>query len=80
MKSFLTRLTSRKFIASMLGVILGIAVTFGVDGSTVTNVMGIITSAASIVSYIITEGKVDAASVGNIIDYIEVAEEESEAE
>ena len=36
---------------------------FGLDESTISSVAGAVVSVASVVSYIITEGKVDAAGV-----------------
>jgi len=35
---------------------------FGLDEGTISNVAGAVVSAASLVTYIITEGKVDAAA------------------
>lgn len=65
-----TKLTSRKFWAAVVGVIMGIALAFGVDGDTITNVAGAVMSLTSIVTYIYTEGKVDAASVEQAVNYV----------
>lgn len=54
------KLMSRKLWMSIAGVAVGIATILGVDGSDVNVVAGAVTSLASIVTYIITEGKVDA--------------------
>lgn len=61
---FLKKLTSRKFLAAMVGLLAGLAVAFGLDRSVVTAVAGAVTAAASVVSYIASEGKIDAAAVG----------------
>lgn len=60
------KLTSRKFWAAIAGVVVGIALAFGVDGDTITDVAGAVTALASVVTYIITEGKIDAAAVGSV--------------
>jgi len=56
-----SKLTSRKFWAAAVGVIMGIALAFGVDGDTITSVAGAVTSLVSIVAYILAEASVDKA-------------------
>lgn len=57
------KLTSRKLWMAIAGVAVGIATILGVDGSDVSTVAGAVTSIASIITYIVTEGKIDAARV-----------------
>lgn len=57
------KLSSRKLWAAIAGVITGLAMVFKLDESTISSVAGAVVSMASVVSYIITEGKVDAESV-----------------
>ena len=57
------KLSSRKLWAAMAGIVTGLAMVFGLDESTISSVAGAVVSVASVVSYIITEGKVDAAGV-----------------
>lgn len=57
------KLTSRKLWAAVAGIVAGLAMVFGLDENTITTVAGAVVSAASVVTYIITEGKVDAAAV-----------------
>lgn len=64
MKAFLKKITSRKFIASMAGVLTGIGVI--VSGS---EVEGIIAVLASIIAYLITEGYIDAKAV-DVLDEV----------
>lgn len=59
MKTFLSKLKSRKFIAMLLGMTLGVALIFGVDGEEISVVAGAVTSMVSAVSYMLTEGKID---------------------
>ena len=70
MKAFLKKITSRKFIASMAGVLTGIGVI--VSGS---EVEGIVAVLASVIAYLITEGYIDAKAV-DVLD--EVVDETKE--
>ena len=58
------KLSSRKLWAAVAGIVAGLAMVFGLDEGTISNVAGAVVSAASLVTYIITEGKVDAAAAG----------------
>ena len=49
--------------AAIAGVVTGLAMVFKLDESTISSVAGAVVSVASVVSYIITEGKVDAESI-----------------
>lgn len=69
----LQKLKSRKFITAIVGIILGIAMIFGLDANTITQVAGALTALVSVVTYIRTEGKIDAAAVNNAIDSIKEA-------
>ncbi len=53
------KLSSRKLWAAAAGIITGLAMVFGLDESTMSNVAGAVVSVASVIAYIITEGKVD---------------------
>lgn len=57
------KLSSRKLWAAAAGIIAGLAMVFGLDQGTISDVAGAVVSIASIVAYIITEGKVDAERV-----------------
>ena len=65
MKTFIKKLTSRKFILCIAGLIVGVALAFGADGETITALAGAVTSLVSLVTYIIAEGKIDAAALKN---------------
>lgn len=66
------KLSSRKLWAAVAGVVTGLAMVFGLDEGTISNVAGAVVSVASVVAYIITEGKVDAAGVKNAVEDAEV--------
>lgn len=55
------KLSSRKLWAAVAGVVAGLAMVFGLDESEISNVAGAVVSVASLVTYIIAEGRVDAA-------------------
>lgn len=54
---------SRKLWMAVAGMVAGLAVALGVSQSTVAAVAGAVTAACSAVSYILSEGRVDAAAV-----------------
>lgn len=68
------KLSSRKLWAAA-GVVVGLAMVFGLDENTISNVAGAVVSAASVVIYIITEGRVDAESVKKAVEDAEKATE-----
>lgn len=64
-QTILEKLKSRKLWAAIVGVIVGIAAAFGIEGNDYAEIVGIVTSAVSVVSYIFTEGAIDKANVKN---------------
>lgn len=68
MKDFLSKFKSRKFLTCIAGVLMGICMVFGLDEGAVNTIAGAVTAVVSIVSYIYTEGKIDAAAVDQIKD------------
>ena len=67
MREIIRKLTSRKFLLALVGMVSGLALAFGVEGSEIERVVGIIggivTAAGSIVTYINGEARIDAAAV-----------------
>lgn len=68
MNDIIRKLTSRKFLLALVGVVSGLALAFGVDGGEITQMVsavgGIIAAAGSAIAYINAEAKVDAAAAG----------------
>lgn len=68
MNDILKKLTSRKFILALFGMVAGLAMAFGVEGSELLEIVGtvggIITALGSAVTYINAEAKIDAAAAG----------------
>lgn len=63
MRSWKEKLTSRKFWAAVVGVILSVMVIFGYSDEEKTKATGLITATATLVSYIIGEGLTDSAHI-----------------
>lgn len=69
------KLSSRKLWAAAAGIVTGLAMALGLDQSVISNVAGAVVSAASVVAYIITEGRVDAESVKRAVEDVQEAVE-----
>jgi hypothetical protein len=66
------KLTSRKLWMAIAGIATGVAMVLGVDSTEITSIAGGVVALISCVTYIITEGKIDAESVKSTI--VEVQE------
>ena len=67
------KLSSRKLWAAVAGIVTGLAMVFGLDEGTISNVAGAVVSVASVVAYIIAEGRVDAEGVKKAVDNVQDA-------
>ena len=65
------KLLSRKLWLAVIGAGAGIAIAFGAPESIVSVIVGSATALVSVVIYIITEGKVDAAAVQLSAEFIQ---------
>lgn len=63
MNNVMKKLSSRKLWAAAAGLVAGLAMVFGLDEGIITTVSGAVVTVASVIIYIVTEGKVDAAAV-----------------
>lgn len=79
----LKKLLSRKFLTALVGVGAGLALAFGLDQEAVASTAGAAISVVSVVTYIITEGRIDSAAIGqaaqdvqDAIDAVNDVEEE----
>ena len=75
MSKIIQKLTSRKLWMALAGVATGIALVLGVDGGDISNVAGAVTAVASVITYIVTEGRIDAESVKNALEATEDAKD-----
>jgi phage shock protein PspC (stress-responsive transcriptional regulator) len=71
MKAFIGKFKSRKFLSCVAGVVLGVCMIFGLDEGAVNTIAGAITSIGSIIMYIYTEGKIDAAAVSGVQETVQ---------
>ena len=69
----LQKLSSRKLWAAVAGVVTGLAMVFGLDEGVITSVAGAVVSLASVMTYIVTEGRIDKEAVGNTAGQIQDA-------
>ena len=67
------KLTSRKLWAAVAGVVTGLAMVFGLDENVITSIAGAVVSLASVMTYIVTEGRIDKEAVGNTAGQIQDA-------
>lgn len=65
-RTMLQKLKSTKLWCALAGLVLGAALAFGADGQSLGQVLGAVTAIVSSVTYIVTEGKVDAAGAKNL--------------
>ncbi len=74
MNTFLRKISSRKFLAALAGIVMGLAMVFGLDEGVMTTVSGAVTTVASAVAYIVAEGRVDSAAAASTV--VEASTEE----
>ena len=75
MNNLKTKLTSRKFLVAVAGIVSGIVLIAG--GNTTE---GVATVIASVIAYLAAEGYIDAAAVKATTEKIEEAVEETETD
>lgn len=68
-----SKLSSRKFWTAIVGVIVGLAMIFGLDESVINTIAGAIVSVSSVITYIITEGHIDKESISNAAESVQNA-------
>ena len=61
------KLTSRKFVAAVVGFVTGLLIYLGKSEAETTQIGALIMSAASVIAYIIGEGLIDAAREGSTL-------------
>ena len=61
MRTWKDKLTSRKFWAAVVGVIISVMVLCGIDTDTQQKTIAIVTASATLIAYIVGEGLTDAS-------------------
>lgn len=69
------KLTSRKFWVAISQIVAGFLIVFNFTDNTATVISGAIVSLSSAIIYIVTEGKIDAASVSQAASDVQTAVE-----
>ncbi|MEA4914775.1 MAG: hypothetical protein VB061_09415 [Christensenella sp.] len=67
----LKNLLSRKFLLALIGAASGLAIALGADADFVQVLVGAATALASVVSYIVMEGKVDSEAVTLASEFVQ---------
>lgn len=80
METLKRKLSSRKLWAAAAGIVTGLAMVFGLEESVISSAAGAVVAVASVITYIITEGRVDAAAVKNAVESVQDAVEAVEEE
>lgn len=75
MNAFLRKISSRKFLAALAGIVTGLAMVFGLDEGVISTVSGAVTTLASVVAYVMAEGRVDASAAASAAVEAAAAEE-----
>ena len=73
-ETIIKKLTSRKFIVSVISLISGIALLLGADGDTVETISAAAMILAPTLIYCITEGKIDASAISALNDALKSIE------
>ena len=74
MKNFIKKISSRKLWTAVFGIVSGLSIVFGADQGVISTLSGAVVSVASVIAYIVTEGKIDVASVADTIEKLQQAE------
>ena len=68
MDNIMRKITSRKFLMAVVAVVSGLAMSFGVEGHEIADIVsriaGVLAAAGGAIAYINGEAKVDAAAAG----------------
>lgn len=64
------KLCSRKFILAFGAFIGELLIAFGVAQDTITQIVSIVTAGLTIIAYIFSEGKIDAAAVSQTVTHV----------
>lgn len=78
MQTLLRKLSSRKLWIAVVGIVVGLATTFGITESDYNEVVGMVTTVASVVGYLFAESRVDAAGAVPLVLPGETGEQENE--
>lgn len=61
---------NKKIITMILGIVSGLAISFGLDQSEVSAVAGAVVAVGSVISYMVAEGRIDVERIRNAADAV----------
>lgn len=64
-EDFIRKLTSRKFASALLAFITAVLIAFNMPENQIAQIVAIIGSFLTLISYILAEGQIDAAAINN---------------
>ena len=70
MRTLLQKLKSTKLWCAIAGIATGICIALGADATDVQIISGAVTSLVSLVTYIVTEGRIDEAAVAQTVKQV----------
>lgn len=60
----------KKILTMILGIISGLAIAFGIDQGDVSTISGAVVAVASVVGYLIAEGRIDVERIQNAAESV----------
>lgn len=79
METLKRKLSSRKLWAAAAGIVTGLAMVFRLEESVISSAAGAVVAMASVITYIITEGRVDAVDAAAVKNAAESVQDAVEA-
>lgn len=64
-EDFIRKITSRKFASALLGFITAVLIAFKMSENDIAQIVAIIGSFLTLISYILAEGQIDAAAINS---------------
>ena len=64
-KDLIRKITSRKFISALLGFITAVLIAFKMSENEIAQIVAIVGSFMTLISYILAEGQIDAAAINS---------------
>lgn len=77
-KDFIRKITSRKFASALLAFITAVLVAFHMPENQIAQIVAIIGSFLTLISYILAEGQIDAAAISQAKEEPDSQKEEEE--
>lgn len=75
-EDFIRKLTSRKFASALLGFITAVLIAFKMSENDIAQIVAIIGSFLTLISYILAEGQIDAAAINSQVKESDSQKEE----